>query len=494
MSRCLVCLIALGLLSLPLRAFSDSPAPWPFSVGETLWYRITLLGRPSGYMSSASRLIRGENGEELLEVAERQVVTVALGGEPMRLVDDLVTHYRRDLTPVRWELRLDKLGVIQQVSARREGDRLRVVTEEGGQRREQTLALPADFSSELAVFAAVAKGALKPGESRTLTAFIPQVSALDTETITVGEPETISVQGEAQHCYPLRVTMQQVGSEIRAWVNEKGEVVRYQLPALLNALVERVSEAEALAQLSPLVLANSIALDRPLPRAETLSEVTLHATGIGQDVAALVPVGPRQQVEPTGDGAAKIIVRRQEPPTRSVALPVTAADLAEYLRATPMAQSEDPQIQGLARQIVGEQQSAWPAAVALHNWVYRNLTKVESEPRPITALEVLQQKRGDCSEHALLLATLARAAGIPSRLIAGLAALGDKYFYHAWVEVWVGEWVEMDPTWNQTLVDAGHLRLAESAMDEVSFARMSLETGRTLGTLSLRVVDYEAEP
>jgi len=486
--------MALGLLTLSLRAFPDSPSPWPLSVGETFWYRITLLGRPSGYMSSAGRLVHSPDGEELLEVAERQVITIALGGEPMRVVDDLVTQYRQDLTPVRWELRLDKLGVIQKVSARREGNSLRVITEEAGRRREQTLALPEDFSSELAVFAAVARGALKPGESRTLTAFVPQVSALDTETITVGEPEVISVQGEAQRCYPLRVTMQQVGSEIRAWVNQRGEVVRYQLPTLLNALVERVSQTEALAQLSPLVLANSIGLDRALPRTETLTKVTLRATAMGQDVAALVPSSRRQQTEPTEDGATKITVWRQQPPRQSVNLPVVQADLAAYLRATPMAQSEDPQIQRLARRIVGEEQSAWPAAVALHNWVYRNLTKVESEPRPITALEVLEQKRGDCSEHALLLATLARAVGIPSRLIAGLSALGDKYFYHAWVEVWVGEWVEMDPTWNQTLVDAGHLRLAESAMDEVSFARMSLETGRTLGTLSLRVIDYEAEP
>jgi transglutaminase-like putative cysteine protease len=165
----------------------------------------------------------------------------------------------------------------------------------------------------------------------------------------------------------------------------------------------------------------------------------------------------------------------------------------DYLRATPMAQSGEARLRDLARQVVGSQTDAYRAALALNNWVFRNLGKMESEPRPITALQVLDQGKGDCSEHALLMATLARAVGLPSRLVAGLAVIGDKLFYHAWVEVYVGEWVEMDPTWGEAGVDAGHLLLARSALDEVSYARMSLDTGRTLGTLGAKVVDYQAE-
>ena len=46
---------------------------------------------------------------------------------------------------------------------------------------------------------------------------------------------------------------------------------------------------------------------------------------------------------------------------------------------------------------------------------------------------------------------------------AGLAALGDVYvndafFYHAWPEVWLGEWVAVDPTFGQYPADAAHLR------------------------------------
>ena len=463
-------------------------APWPVPTSGTTWYRISLLGRPSGYMSSSARLVRGEQGEELLETADRQVITIALGGETLRVTEDVVTRYTATLAPVRWDVRLDKMGQLQEVTAERKGDNLHIVSVEGGQRTEQTVALPEGFASELAVLAEVIRGTLKPGETRTVSTFLPQVGAVDTEEITAGEPETLQVLGEGQRCFPLRVVTKRVGSEIRLWVNEQGEVVKYALPTLMNALVEKVSQQEALAQLSPLVLTNSIPLDRKLA-GMALQRLTLDAKGVGQTAADLIPVTARQEVTPGPEGTARVVIHAQNEPAHTAALPVKAEGREEYLRATPMAQSEAPEVRDLARQIVGEKTDAWEAALALNNWVYQNLGKMASEPRPINCLQILAQRKGDCSEHALLMATLARAVGLPSRLVAGLAVIEDKLYYHAWVEVYVGEWVEMDPTWGEARVDAGHLLLARSAMDDLSFARMSLETGRTLGTLAVSVVE-----
>lgn len=495
MSRCrspLPALLFPLVLGLPGRA--EPPPVWPLPPAGTYWYRITLLGQPSGYMSSSVRLGPEAQGEEFLEIAERQVIAISLGGQTLRVTQDLVTRYARDLSPVRWSLRLDKLGQLQEVTARREGTSLHIVSTEGGQRREEIVPLPADFSSELQVFAAVVKGELQPGQSRTHTTFLPVVSALDTETITVGEPEMLQVQGQPQRTFPLRVVARQVGSEVCVWINEQGEVVKYSLPALMGALVESVSQAEALQQLAPLVLTNTIPLDQPLPASKRLQRLNLEVKGLGQDPTILIPATPRQQVTAGPEGTARVTIQAQTRPTQTVRLPLSPEGREEYLRATPMAQSDDPRLRELAQQAIGTRTDAYEAALALNDWVYRHLGKMDSEPRPITALQVLDQGKGDCSEHALLMATLARAIGLPSRLVAGLAAIGDKLFYHAWVEVYVGEWVEMDPTWNEPGVDAGHLLLARSAMDEVSYARMSLETGRTLGAMTVSVLEHQEGP
>ena len=54
---------------------------------------------------------------------------------------------------------------------------------------------------------------------------------------------------------------------------------------------------------------------------------------------------------------------------------------------------------------------------------------------------------GDCTEHSVLFASLMRAQGIPTRLIAGLyLSIGGSWVYHMWAEYWDGErWQAVDP-------------------------------------------------
>ena len=69
--------------------------------------------------------------------------------------------------------------------------------------------------------------------------------------------------------------------------------------------------------------------------------------------------------------------------------------------------------------------------------------------------------------------SLARAAGIPARIAAGVvyAEPGDgtgAFFYHAWPEVYLGgqtPWVPIDPTLNTFPADATHFKLVEGDLD-----------------------------
>jgi len=85
----------------------------------------------------------------------------------------------------------------------------------------------------------------------------------------------------------------------------------------------------------------------------------------------------------------------------------------------------------------------------------------------------------------------ARASRRPaSKLCTGLAYVGGGFGYHAWNEIYVGRWVEMDPSWGQPAVDAAHLQLSSSSLDEASMARNSLATGRTMGTIEITLLGY----
>lgn len=63
-----------------------------------------------------------------------------------------------------------------------------------------------------------------------------------------------------------------------------------------------------------------------------------------------------------------------------------------------------------------------------------------------TASQTLRAGRGDCTEHAVLLAACCRARGIPARLVAGFVPLGGRTAFHLWTEVYLNEWIPMDAT------------------------------------------------
>ncbi|MBW2170250.1 MAG: transglutaminase domain-containing protein, partial [Deltaproteobacteria bacterium] len=146
-------------------------------------------------------------------------------------------------------------------------------------------------------------------------------------------------------------------------------------------------------------------------------------------------------------------------------------------------ESDDKAVIEKARQIARNAKNPVIVAKRLKTWVYKNLRK-----RPVLtvpgALEVLKTKVGDCNEHAVLLAALLRASGIPARLCVGLVYTRGGFYYHAWTEGYLGEWVSMDATLNQMPVDATHVKLVQGGLDR------QVEIIRLIGKLGLEVIDY----
>jgi transglutaminase-like putative cysteine protease len=158
------------------------------------------------------------------------------------------------------------------------------------------------------------------------------------------------------------------------------------------------------------------------------------------------------------------------------------SQLTPYLAAEPLVQSDDATIRALATQIVGATDDPRLAAERLVRWVHDSLEKRISFSVP-DAKQVLRLRAGDCNEHTQLYVALARAVGIPSRSVAGLAYVRGKFYYHAWPEIHLGEWVPVDPTFGQFPADAAHLRFVTGG-----FTRQA-ELLRLIGSLEIDVVE-----
>ena len=146
-------------------------------------------------------------------------------------------------------------------------------------------------------------------------------------------------------------------------------------------------------------------------------------------------------------------------------------------------ESRDKEILDAARRIAGDERDPVSVAKKLLQWVYRNVEKKPVLSIP-SALEVLRTRAGDCNEHATLLTALLRAAEIPARLSIGLVYTRDKFYYHAWTEAYLGEWISMDATLNQMPADASHIKLLEGNLDK------QVEIAAWIGEIKLQIVDY----
>ena len=118
-------------------------------------------------------------------------------------------------------------------------------------------------------------------------------------------------------------------------------------------------------------------------------------------------------------------------------------------------------------------------------WVHKNLEK-----RPVlsvpNALETLENRVGDCNEHAVLLAAFARAAGIPAEVEAGVVYLRGRFFYHAWNVLYLrdrGGWVTADAVLGQMPADVTHIRFVRGGADR------QLDLVGLIGRLKLEILE-----
>jgi transglutaminase-like putative cysteine protease len=164
------------------------------------------------------------------------------------------------------------------------------------------------------------------------------------------------------------------------------------------------------------------------------------------------------------------------------------AEAREALLPSSMIQSDAPEIAAIAQQVVGEEPEAWRAAQALEAWVEANLTDKSMGVAFASALEVCKDRSGDCSEHAVFLAALCRAAGIPARVAMGLLYVGGIWGGHAWNEVWIdGRWYALDATLGLGRCDALHLAFSKMTLKEGGFAEEFSGLLANLGKLDLAV-------
>lgn len=87
----------------------------------------------------------------------------------------------------------------------------------------------------------------------------------------------------------------------------------------------------------------------------------------------------------------------------------------------------------------------------------------------LSASEAFLSKKGDCTEHAVLLAAMSRCLGMPSRVVSGILFNGYDFVLHSWAEVMCdGRWTVADAAMDRVAPGACYIALSVSYGGEVS--------------------------
>jgi len=298
------------------------------------------------------------------------------------------------------------------------------------------------------------------------------------------------------------------GITITSWIGADGRTVKSAMPVMQIEVLRSTREAvlaEDFASPPEIFVSSSVPLDEPLPTRRRDITYRIRRRGDGDrdnsatEEPALATRAAPWRLEASGAAGHDLradpassgwIVRvRAVEPTTSVQRPVAPTPaLAPFLAANVFIESDDPQIAEIARTIVGDETDGWRAACRLEKWVHEAVRDKNLGTAFATAKEVLESRAGDCTEHAVLLAALARAAGVPARVVAGLTHAHQSFVGHMWTEVWVGEWIALDATIGRGRVDADHIAIATSALDIASVSELFLSLVPIVSGVRIEVV------
>ncbi|MEE2657519.1 MAG: PQQ-binding-like beta-propeller repeat protein [Candidatus Latescibacterota bacterium] len=457
------------------------------------WWQSISGGESTGYLRRRSRTL----GDQLL--IEEESLSWARG----------FVRRRSELRLDAETLRLDRVNEVTtegrqrvQLRARRKGSSLHVERRLGDAREQARVKLKGGEVPSAALMLALLRRGREPGRRDTVLLVNYETAqtrpiyaifgAIDDDGLQPLELRHGPVLQGRPHVADLpRDLIPRIPFTV--WIDAAGAEARSQA-ALLG--VHRIRSAPRQAMTwHPVRTAKSITLDREIRAPDQLDFLRFALPISIGSLEELFVLEGRQKLTKSGtDPHPLLTVHRAELPsnTPNVSELGEDADLAVYLEPSLFVQSDYAGIRRQAKILVPvpTQMSALDAARAIHDWVYDEMVPGETNVRFKSAVEVFAEREGTCSEYTVLYAALCRAAGLPARITTGYAlSRRGELILHIWPQVWVGEWLEVDPSWNAFPVDAAHIKTGEGRLVPAAVERLNMPLqwlAAYLDTLSLR--------
>ena len=338
------------------------------------------------------------------------------------------------------------------------GKQITLYTEMPGSEKKTVLTLKEVPHLANGMLESAAIAGMKAGESRSFHVFDPAVMGQRPVKVTVLNDDVVTIMGQSRKARKMSVDF--MGAKQYAWVGENGDILKEQ--GILGITLEQVPKHEAVGMFTltgsaDLTEIASVPSNVVIADPSALGSLKVKIANVEKNNLKLN--GGRQTFKKD-----ILVVQKETIPTRPLR-EINMTGKEAFLKPSPFIQSDHPKIVSKVQEIISPDDPLAVKASTLVAWVYKNVEK-----RPVlsvpNALETMNNLVGDCNEHAVLLAALARAAGIPAQVEAGLVYQRGRFYYHAWNVLFIGTWVTADAVMGQMPADVTHIRFVRGEADQ----------------------------
>ncbi|HUT02267.1 MAG TPA: transglutaminase-like domain-containing protein [bacterium] len=462
-----IVLILLIMLAAPIMSLGVASE----NVVHDSWDVIFLAGAKIGF-AHTEILLREEDGQDRYVTRMETEMKMLRGSSTarMELSNEVVENEQGQILSFRMRMAVSDQPV--KMTGHFTDGKLLVKQTILGKSKEYEIKVPSGTVGPYGALRLTREKGFKSGTKYTIETFEAQSAKPLSMDIEVLGDEVVDVLGKKMSLHKLLVKQSILPAiTIHEWCDDDGDVFKTQIKQLAMITL-RATEEDALRAASgakvDLLKALSAHCNMLIPHPYITEAATFRIIYSGASSSVIkIPSDEIQSVEPCERGLQVKSIPQSSNSDEAPSLPISAPGMAEYLTPSAYIQSDDAQIVKMAKDAVGDQKNAYEAAKALCSWVSKNISLKNYSVGFATAGEVAERLEGDCTEHAVLLAALLRAVGIPGRCAVGLIYADGSFYYHIWNEAFVSGWVPLDATLNRggNDWDAVHIKVLDSALN-----------------------------
>ena len=253
------------------------------------------------------------------------------------------------------------------------------------------------------------------------------------------------------------------------FISEDNRTVLQQKQILGGELTMRpVNASEAIAAVSGkslnLDLLSVIPISHVLSNSATRKQLTLALT-VKSGFLPDIPTSATQKTVRQSGSTIHVSLQRLIPPSDLDG----QLQRTDPLPSTRWMPSEDVSVRRIAGSALASDRNPYQLCRTLERLVAERIRTAPFSASITPVSEILKTQRGDCTEYALLLATLIRSRGIQSRIASGLIYSPRHYGFvgHTWVEANMGKtWLPFDAAISGGCSGLQHIKLGDSTMPD----------------------------